>query len=206
MPGTEKRNCLGLLAGLSLSLLGACATIVEGSGQTVTVTTQPPGASCKLVREGATVAMVDPTPGSVEVDKDSVDILVLCEMEGHEPGAGTMSSSVEGMTFGNILFGGLIGVAIDAGSGAMHEYPSYISLVMPPKEFATESDRDEFYLQLINSVRIESAKAIAKIQEDCHPEREDQCEGAVDEVEQRREERIAELDAMRLRARILNQP
>lgn len=34
------------------------------------------------------------------------------------------------MAFGNILFGGVIGAAVDAGSGAAYDYPTLISVIM----------------------------------------------------------------------------
>jgi hypothetical protein len=38
------------------------------------------------------------------------------------------------MSFGNILIGGVIGAAVDAGSGAMHHYPPPIVVVLPKAE------------------------------------------------------------------------
>lgn len=52
-----------------LSTLAACASIVEGTDQSVTINTDPTGAKCELVRGGQTVAVVNPTPGTVQVDK-----------------------------------------------------------------------------------------------------------------------------------------
>ena len=46
------------------------------------------------------------------------------------------------MTFGNILIGGLIGVVIDASTGAMLKYSDSVTFVLVPVEFATASDRD----------------------------------------------------------------
>ena len=55
---------------LSLGLLtGGCATLTKGGSQTVTVDTDPSGAVCSLSREGKPVAVVNPTPGSVQVEK-----------------------------------------------------------------------------------------------------------------------------------------
>lgn len=113
--------------------LPACSTIVEGTDQQVTVITDPSGASCTLSREGSVIGVVNPTPGSIQVDKSKNAIAVRCEREGYQPTAGTLSSEFEGMTFGNILFGGLIGVAVDASSGAMNEYPPSITLILTPE-------------------------------------------------------------------------
>ena len=212
MPSMSWWACLRLFVALSFGFLSACATIVEGNDQTVTVMTQPPGATCKLVRGETVVAVVNPTPGSIQVEKSHDDISVLCEMEDHESGAGTLASRFEGMTFGNILFGGLIGVAVDAGSGAMHDYPGSITLIMPPKQFGSASERDKFYDNLVASVRLEAKKAEAKIRENCDPDQpdmdaqevdqEEACQTAIQEVEHQLKERLAELEQMRLRARI----
>ena len=78
---------LGLLA------LGACATIVEGDDQTVSVITAPPEASCELTRGGTAVAFVNPTPGSVVLEKSNDNVSVLCKKMGHFDGAGTLASS-----------------------------------------------------------------------------------------------------------------
>ncbi|MEK9661154.1 MAG: hypothetical protein VW644_05390, partial [Alphaproteobacteria bacterium] len=129
----------------AMSMLGACASIVEGTDQSVTVLTEPAGAKCELIRDSQTIAIVNPTPGTVQVDKSKNHIAVHCEKEDYEKAAGTLASSFQGMTFGNILFGGIVGVAIDASSGAMNKYPPQISLVLPPVSFPTPDARDTYY-------------------------------------------------------------
>ena len=55
--------------------------------------------------------------------------------DGYQPTTTAASSSFTGTTFGNILAGGLIGVAVDAASGANSRYPSEVrvKLVEIPK-------------------------------------------------------------------------
>ncbi|WP_139217284.1 hypothetical protein [Collimonas sp. OK607] len=53
-----------------------------------------------------------------------------CEKENIKPGLVNIKSSVKGMTFGNILVGGLIGVAVDQSSGAAFDYPAAIMVLM----------------------------------------------------------------------------
>lgn len=104
-------------------LLSACATIVAGTSQTVTVSTTPPGASCTLDRIGERVGAISPTPGSVRVDKSKNDLSVTCSKEGFQTATVGHSSNFNGATFGNILVGGVIGVVVDAASGANFNYP-----------------------------------------------------------------------------------
>ena len=51
------------------------------------------------------------------------------------------------MTFGNILFGGIIGIAVDAVSGATAEYEANVSIRMTPAEFLSVETRDKFFDQ-----------------------------------------------------------
>lgn len=67
------------------------------------------------------------------------------------------------MTFGNILFGGIIGVAVDASSGAMHEYPAAISIAMAPNSFPNASERDKFFDQRAGGIRKDTESVTAKL-------------------------------------------
>lgn len=120
-----------LFGGLSV-WLSACATIVEGTDQTVTIITDPAGAECKLERDGVALAVVNPTPNTVQVDKSRKAITVYCQKDGFEDAAATLSSDFQGMTVGNVIFGGIVGVGVDAASGAMNEYPESITIRLEP--------------------------------------------------------------------------
>ena len=127
-------KCLTIIAlALSTTLLGACASIVEGTDQSVSVSSNPTGATCLLWREGGQIGVVNPTPGTVQVDKSREDITAHCTKDGYQDGVAVLSSSFEGMTAGNVIFGGIIGLGVDAASGAMHTYPSSILVTLPPK-------------------------------------------------------------------------
>lgn len=127
---------------LAATQIGACASIVEGSTQSVLVTT--PGvndANCTLTSPEIGSQMVR-TPGSVTLSKSKHDVQVACAKEGYQDGAGTIPSNFEGMTLGNILLGGVIGVGIDAASGAMHKYAPSVAIVMVKKDGDAPADDD----------------------------------------------------------------
>ena len=130
-----------------LAYLGGCATIVEGSDQILTVSTEPAGAECELRRNGEVIGVVNQTPGSVTVDKSQYEITVSCQLEGYEEAVGTVEPEFEGMTAGNILLGGIIGIGVDAASGAMHEYEPNVTVVLQeveePVEEAGEAQLEE---------------------------------------------------------------
>jgi hypothetical protein len=58
------------------------------------------------------------------------NLAVLCEKPGLEAGLTSAKSSTKAMAFGNILFGGLIGVGVDTMSGAAYDYPDMIVVDM----------------------------------------------------------------------------
>jgi hypothetical protein len=130
-PLTQFRHLLCLLplaAGLP-----ACATITTGSNHTLSVMTEPAGAACNVVRDGKTVGVVNPTPGSVQLSKSIKDISVNCTRPGYGVGVSTAAGDLQPMTLGNILLGGVIGVAVDAASGALASYPDSIMVKLPPE-------------------------------------------------------------------------
>lgn len=207
MPGEFRgKGMNGLkLALVTLALatfLSGCATIVKGTDQTVTVTTTPSGAMCELERDGQTVAVVNPTPGSANIDKSKHDISVVCSKEGYQGGGKPLSSSFQGMTLGNIVFGGIIGVAVDAGSGAMHKYEPSVHVTLIPEEFPSIAARDEFFDNEKARIEREAAEAIARVRKECAPDQEEQCEKTVDAIEEERDAQLAELELKRARAAI----
>lgn len=111
---------------LMMSLTG-CASMTIGQNQTLSVETSPDiDASCELSNDKGKW-FVTSTPGSVVVNRSYEDLIVVCK-KGKKTGNTTISSHTKGMMYGNILAGGLIGAAVDAGAGAAYDYPSVIML------------------------------------------------------------------------------
>ncbi len=123
-----------------VAFLPACATIVEGTSDTVTLSTNPAGAACTIDRKDQRVGAVPLTPGSVRIDKSRHDLNVACAKEGHQAATATASPRFTGFTLGNAVLGGFIGVAVDAASGANSRYPSEVrlDLVEDPRPVAME--------------------------------------------------------------------
>jgi hypothetical protein len=118
---------------LLAALLPGCATLVKGTSQNLTVTTNPTGASCRLEREGVVLGLIAPTPGTIRIDKSRHDIEVNCTRDGFESTTVRHASEFGGATFGNAIAGGLIGVAVDAASGANFPYPAEVVLNLQPQ-------------------------------------------------------------------------
>ncbi|MFI4938201.1 MAG: hypothetical protein ACHQJ6_06810 [Candidatus Berkiellales bacterium] len=121
---------IGLIACLiaCVQLVG-CASITTGQNQTLSVQTLPVnGASCQLSNKDGTW-YVPSTPGSVTVDRDYGDLNVNCKKKPYA-GVTTVKSKTKPMAFGNLIFGGLVGTAVDMGTGAAYDYPSLITVRM----------------------------------------------------------------------------
>jgi hypothetical protein len=123
-----------IMLALLFLLLGGCASIVTGQNQALSVETVAeagsslPGANCKLMNDKGSWFVT--TPGSVTVTRSYNDINVTCTKEGHNAGIATAKSSTKAMAAGNLIFGGVIGAAVDAGTGAAFDYPSLIQVIM----------------------------------------------------------------------------
>ena len=118
--------------GASLSL-GGCASIVNGQNQPVSVETRNDagmvaGANCKLSNNKGTWFVT--TPGSTTVQRSYEDLAVHCTKDAQEPGFASVKSSTKAMAFGNLIFGGPIGAAVDVSTGAAYDYPPLVTIFM----------------------------------------------------------------------------
>ncbi len=100
---------------LSLFLFYSCGTIINGSNQSINVSSTPISAS--VVVDGVEVGQ---TPMTVKLARDNNHTLKL-ELDGYEPKVIMVTRKTSGWFIGNCLFGGLIGMGIDALSGGMYK-------------------------------------------------------------------------------------
>jgi hypothetical protein len=112
-------------------LLSGCASIVRGSSQSILVTTPPTtGASCILASKEGNWTVT--SPGAVTVSKSKENITITCKKDGFQDSVASIPSNFEGWTVGNILFGGIIGIGVDAATGAINDYPDAFQVPMTP--------------------------------------------------------------------------
>ena len=123
-----------ILAGAGLVLLaatGGCASITNGTSQSINVNSDPGEADCTLTRDGRELATVK-TPAPVKVKRESRTIHVLCRKEGFRDGETTMDARFETATLGNLILGGVVGLAVDAASGAYQRYDGLVMVHLTP--------------------------------------------------------------------------
>lgn len=111
--------------------LSACTTITRGTNDTWVVETTPAGASVST----SNGYHCESTPCAIKMPRRS-EFVATIERDGYEPVEVNVTHQISGAggagMAGNVLVGGLIGVAVDAGSGAMNDLvpnPVVITLV-----------------------------------------------------------------------------
>jgi hypothetical protein len=112
MSGRTKVVCLAVFAP---ALVAACATIMHGTSQQVGINSQPVGAT--VVVDSQTVGV---TPVAAKLARKRIH-RVTVTMPGYEPFAMVTTRKTSGWVWGNIVFGGLIGLIVDASSGGLYD-------------------------------------------------------------------------------------
>lgn len=118
---------VALACGLfALILLGAgCASITSGTTQNIAVDTNPSRpAECTAHNEKG--SWIVKTPGSITVNKAGGALTVTCECPDGTKGTQVVAASASDAVYGNILAGGIIGVAVDRSTGAAFRYPDNV--------------------------------------------------------------------------------
>ena len=115
---------------LIAAVLPGCATITTGTTQSIFVDTTPAGAVCRFSRSDKEVGAVNPTPGMLTITKDGAPLTVICTKSGYFPNTGVLRANLEPMAFGNILLGGIIGMVVDAASGADRKYDAALRITL----------------------------------------------------------------------------
>lgn len=100
----------------AMSAAAGCASIVSGSTQEVSFTSNPEGAT--VTTDGTTLGV---TPLTFPLKKSKYTSVTF-RKDGYKPLTLPMNSRLDGWFWGNIVFGGFIGSTTDGLSGAAKEY------------------------------------------------------------------------------------
>jgi hypothetical protein len=120
---------------LTIAALSGCASITGSKNQPITVTAvcenaMVQGASCTITNEKG-VSYIS-TPGTVMVQKSTSDLTISCTKATAIANPIVVKSSSNASIWGNILLGGPIGAAVDAGTGAGFDYPPSANVIFNP--------------------------------------------------------------------------
>ncbi len=110
------KKSIGLLL-IIVVLLTGCASIIHGSRQDIRVVSNPSGAVVRVnLNNQATT-----TPGMLTLSRKEIAYALTFEKEGYKPVEVSLRRTVDGWLFGNIIFGGIIGIVIDFASGSAYK-------------------------------------------------------------------------------------
>ena len=147
---------LGLLA-------GGCATMTTGTTQGINVDSEPRDADCTLSRDGVDLGTVR-TPAPITIRRHSSTVHVTCRKEGYEDSRVVMNARFETSSAGNLILGGVVGVIVDAASGANSRYDPYVMVrltSMSPADQAAAANRPRPPTPMPNAVPITPPPATA---------------------------------------------
>jgi len=113
---TLSQGCSLVALYLALHVSAGCASIVKGKTQNVSIESNVRGAT--IIVDGQTVGK---TPFSGPIPRGS-DTTILVKKDGYEPRRMTLSTEIEPIFWGNIIFGGFFGSTTDMGTQAMYKY------------------------------------------------------------------------------------
>jgi pyruvate/2-oxoacid:ferredoxin oxidoreductase beta subunit len=104
-----------------VSSLSGCCTIVDGKKQAVKINTNAPALFTVKNNDGEQVA-TGIAPATVKLNRGDAPYYVELRRTDSSPVAtGTINDSSNGWMWGNILFGGLIGIGVDHFTGASRD-------------------------------------------------------------------------------------
>lgn len=115
-------------------MLGGCASVTRGTTENISISSTPSGV--EAVVSGLEVPTTCTTPCAI-VAKRSADITITFEKEGYQSQTVQLTKEVSGTGAagfaGNILAGGLIGMGVDAATGAATDHkPNPVIVTMQP--------------------------------------------------------------------------
>jgi hypothetical protein len=108
-----------LSAYCALALFAGCSTIVSGTHEDVRIRSNPSGAIVKV--DGVSRGI---TPAEVELSRRK-NHTVSIELAGYRPYELELKKAFNPWIFGNIFFGGLVGVIVDLSTGAVYKLSPY---------------------------------------------------------------------------------
>ncbi len=148
------RRCVSAVGIAVASLMATgCASIINGSHQDLTVTSQPAALCVSINGEpyGAT-----PVVASLERNKTYV---VEVQKDHYLPYQQTVVPVMNGMVWGNLIFGGLIGMVVDSGTGAGYEHSTSIINAYFPTRVEEETHRTKAVCLIAPAVLAERERA-----------------------------------------------
>jgi hypothetical protein len=127
-----------------MTVLTGCASIMHGTTQEVGISSSPTNARVIVDNQprGTTPLVARLSRGDNHI--------VRIELAGHAPFEATLTKKVSGWVWGNIVFGGIIGLAVDAMTGGLYNLtPEQLSGQLARQGASAQLQADGIYVILV---------------------------------------------------------
>jgi hypothetical protein len=123
-----------LVAALIAAPCVGCASVTRGTTENISIATTPSGATAEIT--GLEIPTACVTPCVVQA-KRNADITVTVNKDGYEPQTIPLTKEIPGAGVagfaGNLLLGGLVGMGVDAVTGAAQDHkPNPVIVTLQP--------------------------------------------------------------------------
>src|SRR5690606_10172285 len=134
-----------VVASLALTvLISSCGTIIHGSRQDVSISSNPSSALITINNQE-----LGRTPLTTSLSRKDSHV-VRIELDGYLPYETKFTRKVDGWIAGNIIFGGIIGLAVDAISGGMYKLtPDQIQAELRNSTASVRQLKDGVYFSVV---------------------------------------------------------
>ena len=133
-----------LLAIIGITSITACASIMHGTSQDVGISSTPTGATVTIDNQST-----GQTPYIAHLARKDNHVVKL-ELPGYAPAELTLTRKTSGWVWGNIVFGGIIGLAVDAMTGGLYNLtPEQLSATLASQKASVAPTKDGFFVVLV---------------------------------------------------------
>lgn len=143
MQATRRFGPLLLFGGIAVIV--GCGTIMHGASQDIGFASTPTGATVTLDNKPLGV-----TPVIAKLSRKDNHIVHFA-FEGYQPTDLTLTRSVSGWVWGNVVFGGLVGLAVDAISGGLYKLsPDQVTATLPKATASTAASNGLYVVVVLH--------------------------------------------------------
>ncbi len=133
--------CLGIASAV---FMAGCASIMHGTSQDVGISSTPTGATITVDGQ-----IKGTTPAAVKLSRKDTHTVKI-ELPGYLPFESMITRHVSGWVWGNIIFGGLIGLAVDAMTGGLYKLsPEQLQATLAKENAGILYNKDAIYVSVV---------------------------------------------------------
>ena len=155
------------LVTILITMLSGCSSIISKSDYAISINSTPDEAKFVVTNKAGQKVHGGTTPSTVTLKSSSgffsgETYTISFTKNGYTTKMHTITSDIDGWYFGNILFGGLIGMLIvDPATGAMYNLPDRIEVSLDSNVSSTKPE--SLTISTIDSLTAEDISRLQKI-------------------------------------------